>query len=88
MLKISQREGAEDGKNVIHRLHSHENYEIIRILSGKASYQVKGLYFSAAEGDIIVIDRNIFHHIMPENEYRRTVISLEHKLARPLQFQD
>ncbi len=86
MLKISQREGAEDGKNVIHRLHSHENYEIIRILSGKASYQVKGLYFSAAEGDIIVIDRNIFHHIMPENEYRRTVISLEHKLLNLFNF--
>lgn len=86
MLKISQREGAEDGKDVIHRLHSHENYEIIRILSGKASYQVKGMFFSAAEGDIIVIDRNIFHHIMPDNEYRRTVISLEHKLLNLFNF--
>ena len=86
MLKISQRKGFEDGKNVIHRMHSHENYEIIRILSGNASYQVKGLYFTASEGDIILIDRNVFHHIMPGDEYQRLVISLEDRLVRLFNF--
>ncbi len=59
------------------KLHTHENYEIFCFLSGNADYSVEGNRYKLLPGDILIMRKNEFHHLILKSNapYERIVVN-------------
>ncbi len=61
------------------KLHTHNNYEILCFLSGNADYSVEGNRYRLLPGDIIIMRKNEFHHLILKSNapYERVVVNFD-----------
>lgn len=61
------------------KLHTHNDYEIFCFLSGHADYSVEGNRYKLLPGDIIIMRKNEFHHLILKSDapYGRVVVNFD-----------
>lgn len=61
------------------KLHAHTNYEVLCFLSGNADYSVEGNRYKLLPGDIIIMRKNEFHHLIVKSDatYERVLINFD-----------
>jgi len=60
-------------------MHAHETYEILCFLSGDADYYVEGTRYELHRGDIMIMRRSEFHHLILKSnkQYERIVVNFD-----------
>lgn len=77
-LKITAaRQLSENPIQENYKLHTHENYEIFCFLSGNADYSVEGNRYKLLPGDIVIMRKNEFHHLILKSNapYERIIVN-------------
>ena len=61
------------------RLHAHDTYEILCFLSGNANYSVEGNRYKLLPGDIMIMRKNEFHHLIVKSDipYERIIVNFD-----------
>ncbi|MBQ7090858.1 MAG: helix-turn-helix transcriptional regulator [Clostridia bacterium] len=60
-------------------MHAHNSYEILLFLSGDADYYVEGTRYTLHHGDIMIMRRSEFHHLILKSNrsYERIVLNFD-----------
>lgn len=60
-------------------MHTHNNYEILCFLSGDADYYVEGTRYTLRCGDVMVMRKSEFHHLILKSDkpYNRIVVNFD-----------
>ena len=79
-IKITAaREVTENPVQTQFDLHNHNTYEILCFISGNADYSVEGNRYKLLPGDIIIMRKNEFHHLILKSNttYDRIIVNFD-----------
>lgn len=54
--------------------HYHEFYKVLIVLSGTGGYWIDGQHYQLRSGDVVLLDKRLFHRPEFESEYERVIV--------------